>query len=260
MTMSRVYVEGNEWLAPLAAQQYKAAVADGMPGGCLTDGGRDPVEQVALFEDRYRVSTSRTDVGPFKDRRGPHKGRMWKRVKGAAVGVPGTSRHELGNAIDLAEPARSWLRAHPEYGFTADLVPGEPWHFELTATQITKSAGRADKQTPRKRKQMLHFYVEDSKAPRGVRYVILMENGATFTYTSGAQEFPNAIAANIGNAIKTDDSLIAAAQKQLRASAPPTALSDTSLAAIEALLKKHSSGVGATAAEIVGELSNRLKD
>lgn len=62
-----------------------------------------------------------------------------KAARGAWAARPGTSNHGWGVAIDIPEPARSWLHQHPEYGWInpAWAKPGgagmtEEWHFEYT--------------------------------------------------------------------------------------------------------------------------------
>lgn len=98
------------WLSPLAALAYERAKRDGMPGGCVSDAGRTYAEQRQMW-DAYR------------------RGELI-----ATAAYPGTSKHERGNALDLREPARSWLRSRPEYGFVKDRVSNEPWHFEHDGT------------------------------------------------------------------------------------------------------------------------------
>lgn len=79
----------------------------------------------------------------------------------------------------------------------------------------------------KKNRSMLHFYIDDPSAQRGVRYFVVMPNGAMFDYTSGGSDFPNAVAANIGNAIKTDRALLNHIQGQLRESQPPMSVQAT---------------------------------
>jgi len=97
------------WLVPDAAASYERMKAAGMPGGCVNDAGRTNAEQRRLFDDWVAGG-----------RKNP-----------PSVAVPGTSKHESGRALDLAEPARTWVRSHGDpHGWLKDHVPNEPWHQE----------------------------------------------------------------------------------------------------------------------------------
>jgi D-alanyl-D-alanine carboxypeptidase len=92
-----------------AAAALDEAVSAGMPAVPLTDSYRS-------LADQYAVSAS----------------------LGALAAPPGTSVHGLGRAIDVPEPARSWLAAQGSaFGWVnpAWALPGgskpEPWHFEF---------------------------------------------------------------------------------------------------------------------------------
>lgn len=92
-----------------AAAALDDAVSAGMPAVPLTDSYRSLAEQYAV-----------------------------KASLGALAAPPGTSVHGLGRAIDVPEPARSWLAAHGSaFGWVnpAWAQPGgskpEPWHFEF---------------------------------------------------------------------------------------------------------------------------------
>jgi hypothetical protein len=44
---------------------------------------------------------------------------------------PGRSQHGEGVALDLPEPARSWMATYgASYGWKRTVMPSEPWHFE----------------------------------------------------------------------------------------------------------------------------------
>lgn len=102
------------WLSPLAAAAYEACRRDGMPGGCVSDAGRTYAEQEAMYADYLAGKLT------------------------ATAARPGTSKHETGTAIDLAEPARAWMRARGgSYGWIADRVANEPWHFEHDGRVLT---------------------------------------------------------------------------------------------------------------------------
>jgi len=106
--MVKTSVGGGFWLEPSAADWYSAARLAGCPAG-ITEAGRSYARQVWLY-GRWRAGL----------------------LKAPSVARPGTSLHETGLALDLPEPARSWMRANgARFGWVADRVPGEPWHFEF---------------------------------------------------------------------------------------------------------------------------------
>lgn len=93
------------WLDGPAALAYERMKAAGMPCDCLSDAGRTNAEQAELYAAYLRGELS------------------------ATAARPGESLHEVGDAIDIAEPARSWVRERQEYGFVKDTVANEPWHM-----------------------------------------------------------------------------------------------------------------------------------
>jgi LAS superfamily LD-carboxypeptidase LdcB len=55
------------------------------------------------------------------------------RGKYAVVGKPGSSKHGLGNALDLQRntPEYAWMQANgPKFGWYYAQIPGDPHHFE----------------------------------------------------------------------------------------------------------------------------------
>lgn len=112
---------GSHWLDAGAASAYLQARADGCPPG-ITSSGRTPQEQAALYARYLRDLAT--------GRKPPRQ-----------ASPPGSTRahHVDGTAIDLPEPARTWMRKHgAAYGWIADRVPGEPWHFEYQPTAQPK--------------------------------------------------------------------------------------------------------------------------
>lgn len=104
------------WLDAQASGAYKAARTAGCPAG-VTSAGRTTAEQAALYE-RYQRDLA---TGRKPPRKASAPGSKW-------------DRHTKGLALDLPEHARSWMRAHgASFGWVADLVPAEPWHFEYRA-------------------------------------------------------------------------------------------------------------------------------
>ncbi|GAB3176090.1 hypothetical protein GCM10027059_50410 [Myceligenerans halotolerans] len=92
-----------------AAAALNAAAEAGMPTVHLTDSYRSLAEQYAVAAERPGFAAP-----------------------------PGTSNHGLGIAIDVPEPARSWLAANgaafgwinPAWALPGGSGPYEPWHFE----------------------------------------------------------------------------------------------------------------------------------
>jgi hypothetical protein len=109
--MKTTTIARGHWLTPAPAASYKRMRAAGCPAG-ITDAGRTNAEQWAIW-------------------------RLFKAGKLAATAAyPGTSKHEKGNALDLPEPARAWVRAHGEdYGWIKDRVKNEKWHVEYDASR-----------------------------------------------------------------------------------------------------------------------------
>ena len=63
-----------------------------------------------------------------------YQGKAWYLKKGMAMlAVPGTSKHNLGIAIDIANangPRLEWLKKNAvSFGFSWEVVPSEPWHL-----------------------------------------------------------------------------------------------------------------------------------
>lgn len=58
---------------------------------------------------------------------------------------PGTSKHEVGLAVDLGGDLQLAARLAPKYGLVKN-VPGEPWHFEPSSTAGTRI--EADTESP----------------------------------------------------------------------------------------------------------------
>lgn len=90
-----------------AAAALEAAAANGMPLTGMTDAYRSYGDQVAV-----------------------------KASRGVMAAKPGTSNHGWGIAVDIPEPARSWLHANgAAYGWInpawAKSEKYEPWHFEF---------------------------------------------------------------------------------------------------------------------------------
>lgn len=114
-------IDVDDRLAPRAAASYRRAIAAGMPAGDVTSAFRTRAEQQRLYE-------------------------LYKAKKGPVASKPGTSKHELGLALDLSNDkddegsARWWMQKHGEaFGWVR--TNDEPWHFEYQAPKDAK--GRA---------------------------------------------------------------------------------------------------------------------
>lgn len=126
--MTIVAVGGGELLDSTAAASYSRCLADGAPAG-ITSSWRNPATQVALFLARYTTSRVAYTAGKY-DRRVYNGVAYYRKPGQSMVGIPGTSIHERGKAIDVPEPARSWFHAYgAEYGWIATIA-AEPWHVE----------------------------------------------------------------------------------------------------------------------------------
>jgi LAS superfamily LD-carboxypeptidase LdcB len=67
-----------------------------------------------------------------------YKGQAWYLKKGMAMlATPGSSKHNLGIAIDIANAngkRLEWLKKNAvSFGFSWEVVPSEPWHLRYVA-------------------------------------------------------------------------------------------------------------------------------
>ena len=67
-----------------------------------------------------------------------YKGKAWYLKKGMApMAVPGTSNHNLGIAVDIANASGArleWLAKNAgSFGFSWEVLPSEPWHLRYVA-------------------------------------------------------------------------------------------------------------------------------
>ena len=106
-----VTIDGaGHWLAPAPAASYQQMRAAGMPDGGITSAGRTSGQQASLYANR--------GSNPYP------------------VAAPGTSKHELGEALDvsLTSSTAAWLRANgARYGWTRPLA-SDPVHWEYAST------------------------------------------------------------------------------------------------------------------------------
>lgn len=128
--MLKTPIGGGFWLDAPAATAYAAMRRDGCPEG-ITSAGRTFAEQAALYARYLRdLATGR------------------KPPRQASPPGSARSKHEKGTALDLPEPARAWVRNHGSaYGWYANQVKGEPWHFEFLGATTTPTIPATQEET-----------------------------------------------------------------------------------------------------------------
>ena len=137
-----VSLPGGGKLHHLAAQAWLAMVEHAKLANITlkptssADTYRTYETQLAGFKQRYLL----TDTGTGKTRQ--FEGKTWYlKPKMAPMAAPGTSNHNLGLAVDVANangPCLKWLVENEHlFGFSHELQE-EPWHIRLvTADAIT---------------------------------------------------------------------------------------------------------------------------
>jgi len=131
-------IEGKGRLHHCAADAYEAMDAAANAEGIdlsptsQSDTYRSLETQEYGFYQRYT-----TNVLPGQKPR-IYKGQAWYLKKGmASLAVPGTSKHNLGIAVDIANSngkRLEWLKANAvSFGFSWEVVPEEPWHLRYVA-------------------------------------------------------------------------------------------------------------------------------
>jgi len=132
-------IEGKGKLHHLAADAYEAmdeaANADGidLSPTSQADTYRSLAVQEYGFFQRHTLTPKRKQA---KQKPRIYKGKAWYLKKGyAPMAVPGTSNHNLGIAIDIANASGKrleWLLANEhKFGFSHEL-DSEPWHIRYT--------------------------------------------------------------------------------------------------------------------------------
>jgi LAS superfamily LD-carboxypeptidase LdcB len=142
-------IEGKGKLHQCAADAYEAmdaaANADGidLSPTSQADTYRSLETQEYGFYQRY---TDKPNKKIMKQTPRIYKGKAWYLKKGLApMAVPGTSNHNLGIAIDIANASGKrleWLLANAQrFGFSWE-VQSEPWHLRYVAGDDTPDAVR----------------------------------------------------------------------------------------------------------------------
>jgi LAS superfamily LD-carboxypeptidase LdcB len=132
-------IEGKGKLHHLAADAYEAmdeaANADGIDLSPTSQA--DTYRSLAVQEYGFFQRHTLTPKGKqAKQKPRIYKGKAWYLKKGyAPMAVPGTSNHNLGIAIDIANASGKrleWLLANEhKFGFSHEL-DSEPWHIRYT--------------------------------------------------------------------------------------------------------------------------------
>ena len=104
-----------------------------------TSGFRFMADQQKLWNERTRLPTDSESEAAKK---------LEARTRNGGAARPGYSKHQSGDAIDIATGLSrmefisgrrtetfKWLETHaPKFGFAVLTVAGEPWHFERVVT------------------------------------------------------------------------------------------------------------------------------
>jgi LAS superfamily LD-carboxypeptidase LdcB len=148
-------IEGKGKLHHCAADAYEAMDAAANAAGIdlsptsQADTYRSLETQEYGFYQRYTDKPKNKKLMKQKPR--IYKGKAWYLKKGMApLAVPGTSNHNLGIAIDIANASGArlaWLLANEHlYGFSHEL-DSEPWHIRYVAGDNIPDAVKAWKAT-----------------------------------------------------------------------------------------------------------------
>jgi LAS superfamily LD-carboxypeptidase LdcB len=128
-------VGGSAQLHHMAAPAWLKMVADAKEAGIVlkpsssADTYRTYAMQLAAFKQRYSL----TDTGTGETRK--FEGKTWYlKPKMACLAIPGSSNHNWGLAVDVANAngkTLEWMLKNEHlYGFSHE-VQSEPWHIRL---------------------------------------------------------------------------------------------------------------------------------
>lgn len=103
------------------------------------------MQETAFFQ-RYTTTPKNKELKKQKPR--IYQGKAWYLKKGMApLAVPGTSNHNWGIAVDIANASGKrleWLAANaPLYGFSWEVLPQEPWHIRYVVGDAVPEAVKA---------------------------------------------------------------------------------------------------------------------
>ena len=121
--MSTLSIGGGQWLAEAPARLYLAMRADGCPAG-ITSSTRSYELQTLYYRNQGKPGWPGKADHPDRSK---HVWRPWA----------STEAQRGARALDLPEPARSWVRRNGHrYGWYCDRVSREPWHQECEPWQV----------------------------------------------------------------------------------------------------------------------------
>lgn len=122
-------------LHPLAANAYNAlrahAFANGLAKLKPTSAG-DTYRSIALQRQGFLARYQFEPIAGVKPRVYENKN-YYLKPGNAPMAVPGTSRHNLGLAVDFAdmhgETFKLMCQFGPAFGWSLEVMPAEPWHW-----------------------------------------------------------------------------------------------------------------------------------
>jgi LAS superfamily LD-carboxypeptidase LdcB len=127
-------IEGKGQLHHCAADAYEAmdAAANAEGIDLSPTSPADTYRTLAVQEYGFFQRYTTNVIAGQKPR--IYQGKAWYLKKGMAMlAVPGTSKHNLGIAIDIANangPRLEWLKKNAvSFGFSWEVIPSEPWHL-----------------------------------------------------------------------------------------------------------------------------------
>jgi hypothetical protein len=135
-------IEGKGKLHHCAANAYEAmdAAANAEGIDLSPTSPADTYRTLAVQEYGFFQRYTTNVIAGQKPR--VYKGKAWYlKPKNAPLAVPGTSRHNLGIAIDIANAngkRLEWLKKNAvSFGFSWEVVPQEPWHLRYVCGDKT---------------------------------------------------------------------------------------------------------------------------
>ena len=122
-------------LHPLAANAYNAvraaAFAEGIKQFKPTSAG-DTYRSIALQRQGFLARYQLTPIQGVKPRVYENKN-YYLKPGNAPMAVPGSSRHNLGLAVDFANMSGDTFafmcEVGPTFGWSLEVMPAEPWHW-----------------------------------------------------------------------------------------------------------------------------------
>lgn len=196
--MTLVNIGNGDLLGAQAAAAYLQARAAGMPAGGINSAYRSHAEQAHQFNDNY---TRDKALSTGKDKRTWNGVAYWRRARkvsnGAptvSVAVPGTSNHERGTALDIdtSSAAYAWLRKHgAAFGWIADRVPNELWHFEFDASHVQAPTTQPPMESEI---TMIYLMLKDNNGRYGAKNIVHFATYDGRAFVEIGAEDANAIA------------------------------------------------------------------